>query len=85
MRISSYPREFAQIITVEISAGNENDCIITLSNRSGRILKMMGVTLVKGKNNILLDKLESLSAGLYLLDVKDLGGQFAYHAELTKQ
>ena len=84
MRISSYPREFAQFIAVEINAGRENDCIITLSNQAGRILKMMGVSLLRGQNNILLNDLETLSTGSYLLEVKDISGNFVYQSELVK-
>jgi len=84
MRISYYPRQFAHEITVEISTPADDDCVICISNKAGKILKMMGVSLKKGLNNVLLNDLEAFSSGSYLLEIKDVSGKFKYHTELVK-
>jgi hypothetical protein len=85
MRISSYPRQFADEVTVEIRTTADNDCVISLSNQAGKIMRMMGVSLKKGLNNVQVNDLQSLSSGSYLLEVKDLQGGFKYYSELVKQ
>jgi hypothetical protein len=85
MRISSYPHQFVHIVTIEIDATTEEYCIISLSEVSGTILRMLGVNLTEGLNKIPLMNLETLSSGSYHLDVKDTYGRSLYHTDLIKQ
>ena len=84
MEISTYPEKFYDDITVEISAEAEDHCIITLSNNLGRILRMMGVNVNQGKNQIHMDNVRSLDAGLYHLSVKNTQSNILYSSILTK-
>ncbi len=60
MEIATYPEKFSDDITVEISADSEDHCIIVLSNQMGRILRMMGVNVNQGKNQIHVDNVNAL-------------------------
>lgn len=85
MRISTYPKEFAHTITVEIVADNEGHCIISLTNQKGRIRMMMGVNLTEGVNNIVVDHIGTLENGTYQLLVKNTDAKVLYNTELIKQ
>lgn len=84
MEISSFPEKFSDDITVEISADAEDHCIIVLANQSGRILRMMGVNLNQGKNNIHVENVDTLESGLYQLTVKNTDSTLLYTSILTK-
>jgi hypothetical protein len=84
MEIATYPEKFSDEITVEISADSEDHCIIVLSNQVGRILRMMGVNVNQGKNQIHLDNVRSLEAGVYQLSVKNTQSNILYSSILTK-
>src|ERR1700730_13991611 len=82
--IASYPEKFTDDITVEISADSEDHCIIVLSNQMGRILRMMGVNVNQGKNQIHVDNVTALEAGIYQLSVKNTSSNILYSSILTK-
>jgi hypothetical protein len=84
MEISTYPEKFSDNITVEISADAEAHCIIVLSNQMGRILRMMGVNVNEGKNQIHVDNVTGLEAGIYNLSVKNTSSNILFNSILTK-
>lgn len=84
MEIATYPEKFSDDITVEISADIEDHCIIVLSNEMGRILRMMGVNVNQGKNQIHVDNVVDLDAGIYQLSVKNTNSNILYSSTLTK-
>jgi hypothetical protein len=84
LEIATYPEKFSDEITVEISADSEDHCIIVLSNQTGRILRMMGVNVNLGKNQIHMDHVRSLEAGIYQLSVKNKQSNILYSSILTK-
>jgi hypothetical protein len=84
MEISTYPEKFSDDITVEISADAEDHCIIVLSNQMGRILRMMGVNVNEGKNQIHVDNVTGLEAGIYNLSVKNTSSNILFNSILTK-
>ena len=84
MRISTYPTHFVQTVTVEINTNRDSHCIIALTSETGKILRMMGVDLNQGHNHITIDDLDALTAGTYLLHVKNVDGDFLYDTELIK-
>ncbi len=84
MEIATYPEKFTNDITVEISADSEDHCIIVLANQMGRILRMMGVNVNQGKNQIHVDNVNSLEAGIYQLSVKNTDSNILFSSILTK-
>jgi len=84
MEIATYPEKFSEEITVEISADSEDHCIIVLCNQKGRILRMMGVNVNQGKNQIHIDNVRSLEAGVYQLSIKNTQLNILYSSILTK-
>ena len=84
MEIVTHADTFSDDITVEISADSEDHCIIVLSNQLGRILRMMGVNINQGKNEIHVDNVNALEAGIYQLSVKNANSNILYSSILTK-
>lgn len=84
MEIATYPEKFSDDITIEISADSEDHCIIVLSNQVGRILRMMGVNVIQGKNKVHFDNVTTLEAGTYQISVKNTNSNVLYSSMLTK-
>ena len=84
MKIATYPEKFTDDITVDINADSEDHCIIVLTNQMGRILRMMGVNVNQGENQIHVDNVNSLEAGTYHLSVKNTKSNILYSSIITK-
>jgi hypothetical protein len=84
MEIATYPEKFSDDITIEISTDSEDHCIIVLSNQGGRILRMMGVNVIQGKNKVHFDNVTMLEAGTYQISVKNTNSNILYSSILTK-
>jgi hypothetical protein len=84
MEISTYPEKFSDDITVDIRTDSEDHCIIVLSNQMGRILRMMGVNLNEGKNQIHVENVTGLEVGTYNLTVKNINSNILFSSILTK-
>ena len=84
--VSVYPNPFDRRIEIELTCGENRDCIILLANMEDkRIIRMLGAGLEKGVNKIPLDDLQSLQLGSYQLDIKDPSGDTIYNRLLIKQ
>jgi hypothetical protein len=84
MEIATYPEKFSDDITIEISTDSEEHCIIVLSNQVGRILRMMGVNVRQGRNEVHFDNVTMLEAGTYQISVKNSNSNVLYSSMLTK-
>ncbi len=84
MEIAAYPEKFSDDITIEISTDSEDHCIIVLSNQVGRILRMMGVNVIQGKNKVHIDNVTTLEAGTYHISIKNTNSNILYSSMLTK-
>ena len=84
MEIAAYPEKFTDDITVEIIADSDDHCIIVLTNNIGRILRMMGVNVNQGKNQIHFDNVNALAAGIYQISVKNANSNVLYSSIITK-
>ena len=84
MEIATYPEKFSDDITIEINTDSEDHCIIVLSDQAGRILRMMGVNVIQGKNKVHFDNVITLEAGIYQISVKNTNSNILYSSMLTK-
>lgn len=67
-----YPNPFRNQIKVAISSENAEPVTIRITDDAGRLLKVNRVITQKGSNEFLFNDLESLKAGLYIIEVKTL-------------
>lgn len=84
--ISVYPNPFDHYVTLEVTCEENLDCIILLADLiQAKIIRMMGVGLNDGTNNIRLDDLDTLRPGSYQLDIRTSAGDLLYQTLLIKQ
>jgi hypothetical protein len=86
-QISVSPNPFINSLQIKID-GEKNDTnhfIIRLIDKNGIILRMVGISLMKGINKITIDRLQTLSDGDYYLDVKNTEGKNVFSTKLVKK
>jgi hypothetical protein len=79
------PNPFLSSITVEVIAEQDNQGIVRLADKQGKIIKMLFWNFKKGMNITRLSNLDQLANGLYLLDIIDTQGQVLHKTQLTKE
>jgi hypothetical protein len=86
-QISVNPNPFTRIVQINIQSENKKDnyYILSLIDQKGKILRMLGVSLLEGNNKIDIDKLDDLPAGVYYLDIKNSDGEDIYNTRLEKE
>ena len=72
------------ILQLKFQTDSEDHCIIVLSDQAGRILRMMGVNVIQGKNKVHFDNVIMLEAGIYQISVKNTNSNVLYSSILTK-
>jgi hypothetical protein len=87
MQISVSPNPFTHLVRIAIQGESkiDNHCVIRFIDQKGKILRMLGISLEPGSNQIDIDKLEDLPAGAYYLDIKNSEGDDIYSARLVKE
>lgn len=84
--ISVYPNPFDQVVTLEVTCEENQDCIILLADlQQSKIIRMMGAGLTGGLNKIPLEGLGPLQTGSYQLDIRTAAGDILYQTLLIKQ
>lgn len=81
----AYPNPFGSHISLEVVCVQNEQVIFRLYNPMGKVIKMSYWKLVSGMNKIILDNLERLNAGHYLIELKDQNEETLYKTELTKE
>jgi hypothetical protein len=81
----AYPNPFGSNISVEVVCEQNEDVIFRLYNPTGKVIKMSYWKLVNGMNKIILDNLERLTAGTYLIELNNPNEETLYSVELLKE
>jgi hypothetical protein len=85
LQVRVYPNPFGSHISLEVVCEQNEQVIFRLYNPAGKVIKMSYWKLVNGMNKIILDNLERLTAGPYLIELKDQNEEKLYSMELVKQ
>ncbi len=67
-------------VVVETNAA----AIVRMLDHEQKIIKMMSWNLKRGSNKTSLNDLESLPAGAYFLDIKNMDGENLFNTRLVK-
>jgi hypothetical protein len=70
---------------LEVVCEQNEQVIFRLYNPAGKVIKMSYWKLVNGMNKIILDNLERLTTGQYLIELKDQNEETLYSMELMKE
>lgn len=84
LHVRAYPNPFGSNISLEVVCEQNEQVIFRLYNPGGKVIKMSYWKLVNGMNKIILDNLERLTAGQYLIELKDQNEETLYSMELVK-
>lgn len=85
LKVRAYPNPFGSNISLEVVCQQNEQVIFRLYNPAGKVIKMSYWKLVNGMNKIILDNLERLTAGQYLIELKDQNEETLYSMELMKE
>jgi hypothetical protein len=80
-----FPNPFGSNISVEVVCHQNEDVIFRLYNPTGKVIKMSYWKLVNGMNKIILDNLERLTAGTYLIELNTPDEETLYKEKLLKE
>jgi hypothetical protein len=83
--VNFYPCPFNSQLNIEYLSAEETTLSIQLSDISGRVVYNKNVNVVKGKNNIQLHELSTLSASNYFIKIVDLNTSESFVKKLVKQ
>ncbi len=85
LKVRAYPNPFGSNISLEVVCEQNEQVIFRLYNPAGKVIKMSYWKLVNGMNTIILDKLERLTPGQYIIELKDQHEEVLYNMELVKE
>lgn len=85
LKVNAYPNPFGSNISLEVICEQNEQVIFRLYNPSGKVIKMSYWKLVNGMNKIILDNLDRLNAGTYLIELKDQNEGILYSTQLLKE
>ena len=85
LKVRAYPNPFGSNISLEVVCEQNEQVIFRLYNPAGKVIKMSYWKLVNGMNKIILDNLERLTTGQYLIELKDQNEETLYSLELMKE
>ena len=69
--VSNVTSYFESSISLDVNVNRNSKIDLTLLNSSGRIIKLMSVGAYNGTNNYIIPELNSLSPGIYILQVRN--------------
>ena len=85
LKVRAYPNPFGSNISLEVICEQNEQVIFRLYNPAGKVIKMRYWKLVNGMNKIILDNLERLTPGQYLIELKDHNEETLHTLTLMKE
>ncbi|MEO5562888.1 MAG: SdrD B-like domain-containing protein, partial [Chitinophagaceae bacterium] len=70
IKVAMMPNPFTSFINLQIDNNKREDAAIRIFNVTGQVVHKKSLILEKGINSILLDDMQRLPAGTYILDVR---------------
>lgn len=83
-QVTIYPNPFLTTLSVEVVVDNNSSAIVRMLDQQHKIVKMMSWNLKKGSNKTSLNDLETLPAGAYFIDIKNMEGENLFNTKLVK-
>ena len=72
-------------ISFQIEANQKDNCIITLTDAKGDIIKMSEINLSSGTNKIILGETKLLPKGYYMINVRTTSQAYLFSAKIYRQ
>jgi len=84
IQAKAYPNPFTSSLSVEVRCDADAQVIFRLLNDTGHLMKMSYWKLLKGNNKLMLDSLQNLAMGSYIVEIKNEDNQVLHKFELVK-
>lgn len=85
LKVSASPNPFGATISLEVHCEQNEQVIFRLYNPAGKVIKMSYWKLVNGVNKIILDGLDRLTPGPYLIELKDQNEETLHKVPVRKE
>lgn len=72
-------------IIFQIVANQKDNCIITLTDAGGKIIKISEASLSSGTNKIILEEMKFLPKGYYMINVRTTSQVYLFSAKIYRQ
>ena len=83
--VETWPNPFKGDINISFFSSTSETMNITLTNLTGQILKKQSQQVTRGTTQIILNNLEGLASGVYLLKIEDSMGKVKAIEKLLKK
>jgi hypothetical protein len=70
-KIRTWPNPFTDKIQVNLLQQKNGNLQVSISDASGKILRKINIPVTRGNNQFTVDQLNSLSSGVYFMEIKD--------------
>ncbi len=83
-QVSIFPNPFLSSLSFEVIVENNASAIVQMLDKKLKIIKMLKWNLKKGTNQTSIDDLETLPAGDYFVDIKNMDGKNLFATKIVK-
>jgi len=83
-QVSIFPNPFLSTLSFEVIVENNACTIVQMLDKKLKIIKMLKWNLKKGTNKTSIDDLDTLPAGDYFVDIKNMDGKNLFATKIVK-
>ena len=73
--VHTWPSPFTNNIVVTVNSGNAQELRLQLTDMSGKAVRTMSYTIVRGNNQLNINNLNNLASGMYTLKIWNADGE----------
>ncbi len=83
-QVSIFPNPFLSTLSFEVIVESNASTIVQMLDKKLKIIKMIKWNLKKGTNKTSIDDLDTLPAGDYFVDIKNMDGKNLFATKIVK-
>lgn len=83
-QISVLPNPFISTLSFEVVVPVNETTIVRMTDENQKIIRLLRWTLKRGTNKTSIDDLQTLPAGDYFIDIKNMEGEHLFNTRLVK-
>ena len=83
-QVSIFPNPFLSTLSFEVIVESNSSTIVQMLDKKLKIIKMLKWNLKKGTNKTSIDDLDTLPAGDYFVDIKNMDGKNLFATKIVK-
>lgn len=83
-QISVFPNPFVSTLSLEMVVSTNESAIVRMTDEHNKIVKLLRWSLKRGTNKTTIEDLQSLPAGNYYIDIRNMEGENLFNTKLIK-